>query len=870
MNTKNGRPPFILSFIFIIFLMTACDPVPTGPTPTPNLPYYPGCSADNLIGHIGQANGQPGPDVIHLDPGCVYTLEVINNTTSADAKTVYSGLPIIISPITIYGNNAVIDIQPAENVTVFGHFFIDPIGDLELYDLTLENGSRPLGGSVINLGGDFFASNVTFTNNLAFPSGPDANARGGAIYNNSGRVRVINSCHFEQNKAGHLNNPGDDQGGAIYSENGTLVVSSSTFQGNNANGEGGAIYSRKNQADESGGLVRITNSEFGGNYALQNGGAIALVNEMNGPTFITDSDFSTNHVDGSGGAIYSEASDLKVDFDRFENNTAAFGGAIYSKRIIDGSPSILSSEESFFNENVATDIGGAIFSQDSDLVIHESRFQLNRAESCGAIRNGGSPDYSWGTSTISAARRIDSNAEITMSYFNNNYAIPSDGGAICHMMGDLTIRGGLFSANVARGYGGALILMDNNELSGLRIMSNSAQHGGGAAIGFTMEDSDEAPTFMDFQTEISFSEFKSNNAEGNGGGFWSHHAGRALITHSLFSRNDSSYDGGGVFLKGGDHYFNNSTFYGNVAASGGGLFNTGYASNTLGIKHSTFAMNYALETPDIGIVAGGGLNISGNVQLENSLITKNMNGDCDLNQGMTYTRSGNVDSDDTCGVSMTEAFPKIATLAWNGGDTRTIALLSGSPLIDILPNCAGLADDQRGVLRPQGAKCDPGAYEFDDWQTISLESDDSSDNCDPFANAEVSLVMLNVAAGSTDLTLYLKVTGGVQAVLPAIQDEDVQKIITAMMGTTEANLCNLQGFDDRIYCMFTLPPEMLGTTQDLMFLKPGCEDPVLLLPGVSIPTPSLVCKESLAKDDCEEAGGHMSSGVAAAPICVCP
>jgi len=130
--------------------------------------------------------------------------------------------------------------------------------------------------------------------------------------------------------------------------------------------------------------------------------------------------------------------------------------------------------------------------------------------------------------------------------------------------------------------------------------------------------------------------------------------------------------------------------------------------------------------------------------------------------------------------------------------------------------------------------------------------------------------MLNVAPGSTDLTLYLKVVGGIEAALPAIQAEDIKDLITAFLGTIEANLCNMQGFDDRIYCMFTLPPNMLGTVQDLKFIKPDCDDPILLLPGVSIPVPKFECKESQSKDDCEAAGGHMSSGVTTAPTCVCP
>lgn len=58
------------------------------------------------------------------------------------------------------------------------------------------------------------------------------------------------------------------------------------------------------------------------------------------------------------------------------------------------------------------------------------------------------------------------------------------------------------------------------------------------------------------------------------------------------------------------------------------------------------------------------------------------------------------------------ANPKLGSLANNGGPTETMALLAGSPAIDLIKAPCGTAPDQRGVARPQGAGCDAGAYEF--------------------------------------------------------------------------------------------------------------------------------------------------------------
>ena len=56
--------------------------------------------------------------------------------------------------------------------------------------------------------------------------------------------------------------------------------------------------------------------------------------------------------------------------------------------------------------------------------------------------------------------------------------------------------------------------------------------------------------------------------------------------------------------------------------------------------------------------------------------------------------------------------PLIGELQNNGGPTETHALLLGSPAIDAGQN-GRTATDQRGVVRPQGAASDIGAFEFE-------------------------------------------------------------------------------------------------------------------------------------------------------------
>jgi hypothetical protein len=60
--------------------------------------------------------------------------------------------------------------------------------------------------------------------------------------------------------------------------------------------------------------------------------------------------------------------------------------------------------------------------------------------------------------------------------------------------------------------------------------------------------------------------------------------------------------------------------------------------------------------------------------------------------------------------------PLLGLLGDNGGGTQTHALQPGSPAIDS-GSCTDIAgdlitSDQRGIARPQGIRCDIGAYEF--------------------------------------------------------------------------------------------------------------------------------------------------------------
>ena len=94
----------------------------------------------------------------------------------------------------------------------------------------------------------------------------------------------------------------------------------------------------------------------------------------------------------------------------------------------------------------------------------------------------------------------------------------------------------------------------------------------------------------------------------------------------------------------------------------------------------------------------------------------------------------------------------------------------------------------------------------------------------------------------------------------------------AMLNDIKSNTCGLQGFEDRLYCTFTIPPEWAGSVVQYAQYLEGCEGPVFLEPKILLPElkPQPVCSEDLGKAACQEAGGTYVETVTRAPYCSCP
>lgn len=213
-------------------------------------------------------------------------------------------------------------------------------------------------------------------------------------------------------------------------------------------------------------------------------------------------------------------------------------------------------------------------------------------------------------------------------------------------------------------------------------------------------------TLQDLTVRNGCSPGPSIFTDGTGGGI-ANDGGRVTITNVTLSGN-SALLAGGIDNDGGTVTITNSTLSGNSALFAGGITNAGMVN----VSFVTIANNTGSTTG-----AGGIFNDArGTVNIKNSIVANNTGGP---NCSGTLNASGvNFATDNTCTgfTQVNSSQLNLQPLADNGGPTQTHALGPGSVAIDAASECTDVGGnvvsiDQRGVTRPQGSRCDAGAFE---------------------------------------------------------------------------------------------------------------------------------------------------------------
>jgi CSLREA domain-containing protein len=330
--------------------------------------------------------------------------------------------------------------------------------------------------------------------------------------------------------------------------------------------------------------------------------------------------------------------------------------------------------------------------------------------------------------------------------------IRSYGGGI-YNQGQLTLDNSIVRDNVVLCCGGGGIFNSGILiLNRSSVVNNSAQDtelGGGIFNSYSLSLTDSLVAnnrasygggiFNNSGTLTLIRSSVTNNiaVSGDGGAIYGGGGGLATIANSTISSNTAGGRGGGIYNFFYRLTMTNTTINGNTASGGGGTYNQ-FGGNIY-LANSILSGNYAPIGPNC---------LSNLVSLGHNLIQSSS--DCNIT-GDTASNLIGVD-------------PLLGPLQDNGGPTWTHALLPGSPAIDA-GNPAGCTDDsgnplttdQRGVARPQRARCDIGAFEFDDTPPITTASISgtpaSGCGADPFYFGSASVTLTTNEPATTQYRL---------------------------------------------------------------------------------------------------------------------
>lgn len=291
------------------------------------------------------------------------TRSTFNNNTAGSGGAIYNYATGVLNITKTSFNNNTAD--NSEGGAIYNY------GTLTLTNSTLTGNTAVNGGAIYNEGILTIAGS-TLANNTATDND------GGAIYNTANGTLTIEKSTFTGNTA-------EFDGGAISIWGGTITITETAFNNNTAY-YGGAICSIK-------GTINITNSTFTGNTASFGGAIDAYQGELN----ITDSTLTNNTAKAWGGAIDNNQGKLTVKNSTLTGNTAKFdGGAIHNS-------GILTITESTLTDNTATKKGGAIYHEEGNCEIHFNWIARNTADQGNAIyNNNGTMNATlnwWGSNT---------------------------------------------------------------------------------------------------------------------------------------------------------------------------------------------------------------------------------------------------------------------------------------------------------------------------------------------------------------------------------------------------------------------------------------------------------------------------------------
>ncbi len=514
----------------------------------------------------------------------------------------------------------------------------------------------------------------------------------------------------------------------------------------------------------AGDLLTLVNVTVSGNRAVNSGGGIA----SNGAVTLRHSKVTGNvaeaHEDGAtvrGGGIYASSVvlvDSSVSGNRVHATsdvglTGAYGGGI----LVNGG---VTATRSHIDRNIAradgvqaNGLGGGIAQQfTAPIRLTSSTVSKNVAIGSSLVTTGfarGGGIYGF----VVVAKRTDFVGN-RLSAFSSSQAATATGGAM-YLFGHATLTGvhirnsviGAQAALTAIGRGGGIFASSGSErttVTGSTISANAATalSAGGAAFaaGGAMDVEGPSSTVRStLSKNVAKATSTTATAEADGGAMSSD--GQIAMQSSTLNGNLARSQtanavsfalGGAIAMEDVTELstVTNSTITGNAArafaaTSGGSASATseGGAVSILGAPlrfvNTTIARNTAASQGALNQSYGGGLfaNVSA-FELRGTLLAANTAAQARECSGPVTSLGWNLVGITTgCTVvalasDKTNKPAKLGAFGANGGPTRTIRLLKGSPALNAIPKAfCTVKRDQRGVKRPKEKRCEIGAWE---------------------------------------------------------------------------------------------------------------------------------------------------------------
>ena len=329
---------------------------------------------------------------------------------------------------------------------------------------------------------------------------------------------------------------------------------------------------------------------------------------------VNNSVFKDNAATQHGGVLFSNNSNITIVASEFDYNSAGYGGGALT---LSGCNSTI--EESEFDGNSAV-FGGALASANSNVVIEATKFDTNTATHHGGVL------YSYSSTVTLKA----------LSEFGKNSA--SDGGGVLFSdRSNIVIEASEFHTNSAS-YGGVL-LSDNSNI----VMEASEFGYNSAILGGVLDSSSSKIT-------IEASQFHNNSVIPHGGRLYLFltDAGGVLYSYnsnitieaSEFNNNSADNNGGVLFSRSSSIIIQGSEFNDNIGYDGGVLYsriskiviegskfnnNTGYFGGVLHPRISNITIETSVFDKNRATRHGGVLysSLNSNIAIDGGEFTNN-------------------------------------------------------------------------------------------------------------------------------------------------------------------------------------------------------------------------------------------------------